>query len=342
MNARLTDPLTFYSNPAAGTSGVACKPPRWAPHWASIKRLFVQHAVARVASTWPTVERYIRGAGHRLSTGGDGHVLGWFEPSDAQIVPGCKTNKPAQGRAEPGISMHDTADGVGPPCGGGCRSLCCALPAAGSVVLRSSCNLGSAAGGLALHPVSPVPLFLGLFFTMNDLPSMPQTSHPDARLPAQSRAAGDSLLPPPAAGPCGTVTPVSLTGRDPGPCRTDRKAIYADQEPVTARSLSPGFCPCAEVQPGLSPQVAGEHAVKNLTDVSITKCCPDLVAGAGYASRNNDSGGRSIGIEDRVESLRPSTSQGVTRTLANLTFSWNALVSGVRTITAPSRRPTSS
>jgi outer membrane protein TolC len=53
------------------------------------------------------------------------------------------------------------------------------------------------------------------------------------------------------------------------------------------------------------------------------------VAGAGYASRNNDSGGRSIGIEDRVESLRPSTSQERDRTLANLTFSWNALDFGV-------------
>lgn len=68
---------------------------------------------------------------------------------------------------------------------------------------------------------------------------------------------------------------------------------------------------------------------QSLLDVASHEMLPRLVAGAGYVNRNNDSGGRSIGIEDRVETLRPSTSQERERVLANLTFSWNALDFGV-------------
>jgi outer membrane protein TolC len=56
---------------------------------------------------------------------------------------------------------------------------------------------------------------------------------------------------------------------------------------------------------------------------------PRLVAGAGYGSRDNASGGRSIGIEDGIETLRPSTSQERNRSVANLSFSWNLLDFGV-------------
>jgi len=68
---------------------------------------------------------------------------------------------------------------------------------------------------------------------------------------------------------------------------------------------------------------------RNLFEVSTYEMLPRLVAGAGYASRDNDSGGTSIGIEDRQISLRPSTSQERDHTMANLSFSWNALDFGV-------------
>ncbi|HTH80064.1 MAG TPA: TolC family protein [Ramlibacter sp.] len=56
---------------------------------------------------------------------------------------------------------------------------------------------------------------------------------------------------------------------------------------------------------------------------------PNLVASAGYRTRNNDSGGTSIGIVDRVVSLRPSTSEQRHHSLASAEFSWNALDFGV-------------
>jgi len=56
---------------------------------------------------------------------------------------------------------------------------------------------------------------------------------------------------------------------------------------------------------------------------------PSLVASAGYRARDNDSGGTSIGIVDRVVSLRPSTSEERRRSLASAEFSWNALDFGV-------------
>lgn len=68
---------------------------------------------------------------------------------------------------------------------------------------------------------------------------------------------------------------------------------------------------------------------KDLHDVSTHEMLPRLVANAGYSMRNNDSGGTSIGIEDRQESLRPSTSEERRRWRNDLTFSWSALDFGV-------------
>jgi outer membrane protein TolC len=56
---------------------------------------------------------------------------------------------------------------------------------------------------------------------------------------------------------------------------------------------------------------------------------PSLVASAGYRTRDNDSGGTSIGIVDRVVSLRSSTSEERQHKLATVEFSWNALDFGV-------------
>ena len=166
---------------------------------------------------------------------------------------------------------------------------------------------------------------------MNDL-SMPQTSHtPGARLRSNPvRLVTLSCLPLLLAA-CGTVTPVSLTQEEIKDRVTiDRKAIYADQEPVTAPiTFHEASARALKYNLDYRLKLLENALSKNLADVSNYEMLPRLVAGAGYASRNNDSGGRSIGIEDRVESLRPSTSQERDRTLANLTLSWNALDFGV-------------
>jgi outer membrane protein TolC len=66
-----------------------------------------------------------------------------------------------------------------------------------------------------------------------------------------------------------------------------------------------------------------------LADYASYDMLPNLLATAGYKTRNNDSGGTSIGILDGVQSLRPSTSEERSHTLAGAEFSWNVLDFGV-------------
>lgn len=130
---------------------------------------------------------------------------------------------------------------------------------------------------------------------------------------------------------CGTVAPVPFTADETTARVTqDRKDMYADQEPITGPISFHGAAARAlKYNLDYKLKLMENALSKSLLDVSEYEMLPRLVAGAGYVSRNNDSGGRSIGIVDRVETLRPSTSQERDRTLANLTFSWNALDFGV-------------
>lgn len=66
-----------------------------------------------------------------------------------------------------------------------------------------------------------------------------------------------------------------------------------------------------------------------LTDYASYDMLPNLLANAGYRTRSNQSGGTSIGILDGVQSLRPSTSEERSHTLAGAEFSWNVLDFGV-------------
>ena len=130
---------------------------------------------------------------------------------------------------------------------------------------------------------------------------------------------------------CGIVTPKPFSSADVQQRRVqDQQQMYAQQEPVAA-PITFHDAAARALKYNLDYRLKlMETALSNsLSDVANYEMLPRLVAGAGYAARNNDSGGRSIGIEDRVESLRPSTSQDRDRTLANLTFSWNALDFGV-------------
>lgn len=130
---------------------------------------------------------------------------------------------------------------------------------------------------------------------------------------------------------CGALQPVPYTQEEIQKRVTDdRSLMYADQEAIerpitfyeaTARALKYNL--------DYRLKLMENALTRSLHDVASFEMLPRLVAGAGYVSRNNDSGGRSIGIEDGVETLRPSTSQERDRTLANLTFSWNALDFGV-------------
>lgn len=130
---------------------------------------------------------------------------------------------------------------------------------------------------------------------------------------------------------CGTVQPVAFT-EDEIKARVaqDRLQMYADQEPITAPiDFHEALARALKYNLDYKLKLMETALSRSLHDVSTYEMLPAIVAGAGYVNRNNDSGGRSIGIEDRVETLRPSTSQERERQLADLTFSWNALDFGV-------------
>ena len=130
---------------------------------------------------------------------------------------------------------------------------------------------------------------------------------------------------------CGTLEPVPFA-REEVRARVDldRKTMYSDQEAVTAPiGFSEAAARALKYNLDYRLKVMENALTRSLNDVAGYEMLPKLVAGAGYVTRNNDSGGRSIGIEDGIESLRPSTSQEHGRELANLTFSWNLLDFGV-------------
>ncbi|MCV2216904.1 TolC family protein [Thauera sp. Sel9] len=130
---------------------------------------------------------------------------------------------------------------------------------------------------------------------------------------------------------CGTIQPQPFSADEVTErVAQDRLQMYAEQEPITGPI---GFHEAAAraLKYNLDYRLKLlEHSLaRSLHDVSTHEMLPQLVASAGYAYRSNDSGGTSIGIEDRTESLRPSTSQERERHLADLSLSWNVLDFGV-------------
>lgn len=130
---------------------------------------------------------------------------------------------------------------------------------------------------------------------------------------------------------CGTVQPVPFTDEElKERVAEDRQQMYADQEPITAPiGFHEATARALKYNLDYKLKLMETALSRSLHDVSKFEMLPAVVASAGYVTRNNDSGGRSIGIEDRIESLRPSTSQERDRRLADLTFSWNVLDFGV-------------
>lgn len=130
---------------------------------------------------------------------------------------------------------------------------------------------------------------------------------------------------------CGSIQPVVFTDDEiKERVAADRLQMYADQEAITTPiSFHEATARALKYNLDYKLKLMETALSKSLHDVSTFEMLPAVVASAGYVDRNNDSGGRSIGIEDRVESLRPSTSQERERRLADLTFSWNVLDFGV-------------
>lgn len=110
----------------------------------------------------------------------------------------------------------------------------------------------------------------------------------------------------------------------------DRSRMYADQEPIDG-PLSFAQVVARVMRHNLDFRLRMMEATlaQRRLDVGNWDMFPRLMANAGWVTRSNESGGRSIGIETGVETLAASSSQERTRTVGSLEFSWNVLDFGV-------------
>jgi outer membrane protein TolC len=112
--------------------------------------------------------------------------------------------------------------------------------------------------------------------------------------------------------------------------RTDQEKIYKDQEALTGPVTFPvALARSLKYNLDYRLKVMESALSRGILDVAETDLLPKLVVEAGYSRRSNDSGGTSVGIEDRVISLRPSTSEERAHSMARAELSWNALDFGL-------------
>ncbi len=126
---------------------------------------------------------------------------------------------------------------------------------------------------------------------------------------------------------CSSLEPTAYTQNDVSErIVQDRAAMYAEQEPVRAPiGFHEAVARALKYNLDYRLKLMESSLAKNLVDVTQHEMLPKLVAGAGYTSRNNDSGGTSIGIETGQETLSPSTSEQRYHRLADLDLTWSTL-----------------
>ncbi len=130
---------------------------------------------------------------------------------------------------------------------------------------------------------------------------------------------------------CGAVKPKPLTHDEIATrVKNDQQAMYKGQEAVTAPlTLSDVMARSLKYNLDYRLKLMETALSRGLLDVSELDMLPKLMTDAGYRWRSNDSGGTSIGIQDRVVSLRPSTSEERVHYLADATLSWDVLDFGL-------------
>lgn len=138
---------------------------------------------------------------------------------------------------------------------------------------------------------------------------------------------------------CGTIRPVPYTAAEIGErIEQDLLGMYADQDPINEPlGFEEAVARALKYNLDYRLKLMETSLAQSMQDVATMELLPDLIAGAGYVGRNNEAGGRSIGIEDGIESLRPSTALERERVLGNLAFSWNVLDFGVSYLRAKQR-----
>ena len=110
----------------------------------------------------------------------------------------------------------------------------------------------------------------------------------------------------------------------------DTAKMYSGQAPITAAiSMEEAVARALKYNLDYRLKKMESALAQGLAEHTSHDMLPQLVASAGYSSRNNFSGGTSIGILDGEVSTRPTSSDERNRTLRGIEFSWNALDFGV-------------
>jgi outer membrane protein TolC len=112
--------------------------------------------------------------------------------------------------------------------------------------------------------------------------------------------------------------------------KSDTERMYISQSPISAPvSLEEAIARTLKYNLDYRLKKMESALALGLTDYASYDTLPKLLANAGYRTRSNQSGGTSIGILDGIQSLRPSTSEERSHSLAGAEFSWNMLDFGV-------------
>ncbi len=112
--------------------------------------------------------------------------------------------------------------------------------------------------------------------------------------------------------------------------KADTALMYVNQTPINGPvSLEEAIARSLKYNLDYRLKKMESALALGLTDYSSYDMLPNLLATAGYRTRSNYSGGTSIGIDDGIQSLRPSTSEERSHTVAGAEFSWNVLDFGV-------------
>jgi len=130
---------------------------------------------------------------------------------------------------------------------------------------------------------------------------------------------------------CSVSSPPPLDQQDMARlAAVDQQTMFGNQEPVTG-AITLEEAEARAIKYNLQHRLAlmQRALAENLTDVKYFSLMPDLVAEAGYQTRNNDSASSSVSIDSGEESLEPSKSSERNSRTAGLKMTWNILDFGL-------------
>lgn len=112
--------------------------------------------------------------------------------------------------------------------------------------------------------------------------------------------------------------------------KADMAQMYIEQVPITSPiTLEEAVARTLKYNLDYRLKKMESALALGITDASKFDMWPKLLASAGYNTRNNFSGGTSVGIQDGIQSLRPSTSQQKHFAQSSAELNWNILDFGV-------------